>query len=415
MKTPNSVVAMLESRPSPRKTQRARAGTTRKKSPARDHTFTLGIEEEFQIIDPETRELRSHIQQILADGKVLLKEHVKPEFHQSVVELGTEICRDIRDARAQVVKLRSELAGIAEMEGLKIASSGTHPFSHWMDQLITADERYATILNDMQQIARANLIWGLHVHVGIPDREEAIDVMNQARYFLPHLYALSVNSPFWLGQNTGLKAYRQMIFERFPRTGIPDAFESLSEYDDYLKLLVATGCIDNAKKIWWDIRLHPFFNTIEFRICDAQSRVDDTIALAALMQAIVVKLHKLREQNVTFRSYPRRLIDENRWRAARYGLDGKLIDFGRGCEVNERDLLHEMLDFIATEVNELGLEREIAHVEKIIRDGTGADRQLGAWERNSHDLKAVVDHIVDETYEGLTIGGKRANRRVRAA
>jgi len=411
MKRPSSCVAVVDNASLSPLSQRRRPGNVRKKKRARDHIFTLGIEEEFQIIDPVTRELRSHIQQILADGKVLLQEHVKAEMHQSVVELGTKICSDIGAAREQVVELRSELAAIAAMEGLKIASAGTHPFSHWMDQLISTDERYLTILNDMQQIARANLIWGLHVHVGIPDREEAIDVMNQARYFLPHLYALSVNSPFWLGQNTGLKAYRQMIFERFPRTGIPDAFESLSEYDDYLKLLVSTNCIDNAKKIWWDIRLHPFFNTIEFRICDAQSRVDDTIALAALMQAIVVKLHRLREQNVTFRSYPRRLIDENRWRAARYGLDGKLIDFGRGCEVNERELLHEMLEFIATEVNEFGLGREVAHIERIMREGTGADRQVEAWERNSHDLKAVVDHIVDETYEGLTISGKGMNSR----
>jgi uncharacterized enzyme len=269
-----------------------------------------------------------------------------------------------------------------------------------MDQLITADERYATIVKDMQQVARANLIFGLHVHVGVPDREVAIAVMNQARYFLPHLYALSVNSPFWLGQNTGLKAYRQMIFERFPRTGIPDPFESLSEYEDYLKLLVATGCIDNAKKIWWDIRLHPFFDTLEFRICDAQSRVADTVALAALMQAIVLKLHKLLRQNVTFRMYPRRLIDENRWRASRYGLDGKLIDFGRKCEVDERELLHEMLEFIATEVEELGSAGEIAHIEKIMCEGTGADRQLAVWER-TQDMKAVVDQIVAETCEGL--------------
>jgi carboxylate-amine ligase len=408
MKKPDSCVALLGEPSRSTEAGRCNSGLIPGQTRTKDHVFTLGIEEEFQIIDPETRELRSHIQQILADGKVLLKEHVKPEFHQSVVELGTEICPDIRAAREQVIELRSELASIAEMAGLKIASAGTHPFSHWMDQLISTDERYVTILNDMQQIARANLIWGLHVHVGIPDREEAIDVMNQARYFLPHLYALSVNSPFWLGQNTGLKAYRQMIFERFPRTGIPDAFESLSEYDDYLKLLVSTNCIDNAKKIWWDIRLHPFFNTIEFRICDAQSRVDDTIALAALMQAIVVKLHKLRAQNVSFRSYPRRLIDENRWRAARYGLDCKLIDFGRGCEVDERELLHEMLEFISTEVSELGLHREIEHVEKILREGTGADRQLRAWERSCGDLKAVVDQIVDETYQGLTVG--RGNR-----
>jgi carboxylate-amine ligase len=372
----------------------------------KDHIFTLGIEEEFQIIDPETRELRSHIQQILADGKMMLKEQLKPELHQSTVELGTEVCNDVRAARQQVVNLRSELAKLAARGGLQIASAGTHPFSHWMDQLITVHERYETIVNDMQQVARVCLTFGLHVHVGIPDREEAIDIMNQARYFLPHLYALSVNSPFWLGQNTGLKAYRQMIFERFPRTGIPDAFESLSEYEDYLELLVTTGCIDNAKKIWWDIRLHPFFDTIEFRICDAQSRVDDTIALAALMQAIVSKLQKLRRQNVTFRSYPRRLIDENRWRASRYGLDGKLIDFGRKCEMDERDLLHEMLEFIATEVDELGSHAELAHIEKIMREGTGADRQLGVWER-THDMKAVVDHIVEETYQDLNV--PRAN------
>ncbi|MEO6872199.1 MAG: carboxylate-amine ligase [Chthoniobacterales bacterium] len=368
----------------------------------RHHTFTLGIEEEFQIIDPQSRELVSHIEQILEGGKILLKERVKAEMHQSVVELGTDVCGDIRSARQQVLDLRSQLASVAAHGGLKIASAGTHPFSHWQNQLITADERYATIVNDMQQIARINLIFGLHVHVGIPDREEAIDVMNQARYFLPHLYALSVNSPFWLGQNTGLKAYRQMIFQRFPRSGIPDAFESLSEYEDYLKLLVMTGCIDNAKKIWWDIRLHPFFDTIEFRICDAQSRVDDTIALAALMQAIVSKLQKLRDQNVTFRSYPRRLLEENRWRASRYGIGGKLIDFGRRCEVDERELLDEMLAFVATEVDELGSRAELAHIERIMREGTGADRQLAMWE-STGDLKAVVDQIIEETYEGLSI------------
>src|SRR5438477_341012 len=302
---------------------------------------------------------------------------------------------------------RSLISIAPSRKSLANRQAGTHPFSHWKDQAITEHERYATIVKDMQQIARANLIFGLHVHVGIPNREEAIDVMNQARYFLPHIYALSVNSPFWLGQNTGLKAYRQMIFERFPRTGIPDAFESLSEYEDYLALLVTTNCIDNAKKIWWDIRLHPFFNTIEFRICDAQSRVDDTIALAALMQAIVAKLQKLRRQNVTFRSYPRRLIDENRWRASRYGLDGKLIDFGRKCEMDERELLHEMLEFIATEVDELGSHAEMAHIERIMREGTGADRQLMVWER-TQDMKAVVDQIVAETYEGLNISRQAA-------
>jgi carboxylate-amine ligase len=373
----------------------------------KDHAFTLGFEEEFAIVDPETRELRSHIQEILEGGKVMLKEQIKPEMHQSVVELGTEICQSVVDARAHVIELRSRLAELASRAGLKIASVGTHPFSHWRDQLITQGERYQEILKDMQQLARANLIFGLHVHVGIADREAAIHVMNQARYFLPHIYALSANSPFWVGQNTGLKGYRLKVFERFPRTGIPDAFESLSEYEDYCKLLVKTGCVDNAKKIWWDIRLHPFFDTLEVRVCDAQSRVDDTLAIAALIQAMIAKLYKLQWQNMSFRIYRRRLIDENRWRASRYGIDGKLIDFGRETEVDTRSLLNELLEFVSTEVNELGSEKEMAHVERIMREGTGADRQLAVWER-TQDMKAVVDQIVAETYEGLNVEPRHA-------
>jgi glutamate---cysteine ligase / carboxylate-amine ligase len=367
---------------------------------AKNHVFTLGIEEEFAIIDPETRELRSHIQEILEGGKVILKEQIKPEMHQSVVELGTEICQSVVDARAHVIELRSRLAELAGRSGLKIASVGTHPFSHWRDQLITQGERYQEIVKDMQQLARANLIFGLHVHVGIPDRHSAIQVMNQARYFLPHIYALSANSPFWVGQDTGLKGYRLKVFERFPRTGIPDAFESLSEYEDYCKLLVKTGCVDNAKKIWWDIRLHPFFETLEVRVCDAQSRVDDTLAIAALIQAVIAKLHTLLRQNITFRVYRRRLLDENRWRASRYGIDGKLIDFGKETEVEARSLLNELLEFVSTEVNDLGTQKEMAHIERIMREGTGADRQLAVWER-AQDMKVVVDHIVAETYEGL--------------
>jgi carboxylate-amine ligase len=371
---------------------------------AKEHTFTLGIEEEFAIIDPDTRELRSHIQEILEGGKIVLKEQIKPEMHQSVVELGTEICDSIEHARTHVIHLRSKLAELAGKAGLKIASVGTHPFSHWRDQHITEGERYKQIIEDMQLLARANLIFGLHVHVGIPDREMAIHVMNQARYFLPHLYALSVNSPFWVGEDTGLKGYRLKVFERFPRTGIPDAFESLSEYEDYCKLLVKTGCIDNPKKIWWDIRLHPFFDTLEVRVCDAQTRVDDTVAIAALIQAVIAKLFKLLHQNTTFRIYRRRLLDENRWRAARYGIDGKLIDFGRETEVDERSLLNELLEFVASEVDDFGTQREMAHIERIMREGTGADRQLAVWQR-TQDIKAVVDHIVAETYEGLNVSG----------
>jgi len=366
-----------------------------------DHVYTLGIEEEFAIIDPDTRELRSHIHEILEDGRVTLKEQIKPEMHQSVVELGTEICQSVIDARQHVVRLRAKLAALAGRSGLKIASVGTHPFSHWHDQLITEGERYQEIVKDMQLLARANLIFGLHVHVGIPDRNSAIQVMNQVRYFLPHIYALSVNSPFWVGRNTGLKGYRLKVFERFPRTGIPDAFESLSEYEDYCKLLVKTGCIDNPKKIWWDIRLHPFFNTLEMRVCDAQSRVDDTLAMAALIQAVIAKLYKLFRQNTTFRVYRRRLLDENRWRASRYGIDGKLIDFGREMEVETRNLLNELIEFVSTEIVELGSVREMEHIERIMREGTGADRQLAVFNR-TNDMKAVVDQIVAETYEGLS-------------
>src|SRR3989440_10487584 len=368
----------------------------------KDHTYTLGIEEEFAIVDPETRELRSHIQEILEGGKVVLKEQIKPEMHQSVVELGTEICDSIEHARTHVIHLRSKLAELAGKAGLKIASVGTHPFSHWRDQHITEGERYKQIIEDMQLLARANLIFGLQVDVGVSDCESAIHVMNQARYFLPHIYALSVNSPFWVGQDTGLKGYRLKVFERFPRTGIPDAFESLSEYEDFCKLLVKTGCIDNPKKIWWDIRLHPFFDTLEMRVCDAQSRVDDTLAIAALIQAVVAKLYKLLRHNTTFRVYRRRLLDENRWRASRYGIEGKLIDFGREAEVETRSLLNELMEFVSTEVEELGSKREMEHIERITREGTGADRQLAAFHR-TNDMKAVVDQIVTETYEGLTL------------
>ena len=365
-----------------------------------DRLFTLGIEEEFQIIDPETRELRSHIEQIMEDGKMILRERVKAEMHQSVVEVGTDICRDVADARAAVTDLRSNLWRLAQKRGLTIAASGTHPFSHWMDQKISKGDRYKILVEDMQQIARANLIFGLHVHVGIPDRETAIQVMNMARYFLPHLFALSTNSPFWNGRNTGFKSYRVKVFERFPRTGIPDAFESLAEYNDYLALLVKTRCIDNAKKIWWDIRLHPFFDTIEFRVCDIPMRIEETIALAGLMQALVAKLHKLLKQNMSWRMYRRRLLDENRWRASRYGISGKLIDFGKQEEVDTPALILELLEFVDREIDEFGSRKEVSYVHEILKNVTGADRQLAVWER-TRDVRAVVDYIVSETTAGL--------------
>ena len=363
--------------------------------------FTLGIEEEFQLIDPETRDLRSHIQEIYAEGKDTLGEQIKPELHQSVVEVGTRVCADIHEARSEVVRLRSGLAGVARGQGLRIGAAGTHPFARWQDQKITAEPRYAAIVEDLQDVARANLIFGLHVHVGVPDREVAVHIMNAARYFLPHIFALTTNSPFFEGRNTGFKSYRSKVFERFPRTGIPDYFSSLSEYENYLKLLVKTQCIDNAKKIWWDLRMHPFFDTLEWRVCDVPMRVDETIAMAALMQAVTAKLHKLIRSNLGFRLYRRILISENKWRAARYGIDGKLIDFGKQEEVDCTVLIGELLEFVDDVVDELGCREEIRYVERILEMGTGADRQLRVFER-TQDLKAVVDFIVEETHAGLT-------------
>ena len=373
--------------------------------------FTLGIEEEFQLIDPATRDLRSHVQHLIdADaGEGILKDQLKPELHQSIIEVGTTICRDIKEARREVVSLRSNLASLAQRNGLHIAAAGTHPFAHWKDQEITVAPRYQAIVEDMQQIARANLIFGLHVHVGIADREVAIHVMNAARYFLPHIFALSTNSPFWQGLNTGLKSYRSKIFERFPRTGIPDHFTSLTEYENYIKLLVRTNCIDNGKKIWWDIRMHPFFDTLEWRICDVPMSVDETIALAALMQAVTAKLYRLIKQNLGFRLYRRLLLNENRWRAARYGISGKLIDFGKQEEVPTVDLIHELLAFVDDTVDDLGCREEVESIHRILQGGTGADRQLVVWENNAHlpddeRLRAVVDHIVFETHQGLGEG-----------
>lgn len=365
--------------------------------------FTLGIEEEFQLIDPETRDLRSHVQHLI-DDEHTLADQLKPELHQSVIEVGTNICRDIKEARQEVVRLRSDLAKLARRNGLTIAAAGTHPFAHWQDQAITQNPRYQEIVEDLQQVARANLIFGLHVHVGMEDRELAIHIMNAVRYFLPHIFALSTNSPFWQGKNTGFKSYRSKVFERFPRTGIPDHFQSLSEYENYIQLLIKTRCIDNAKKIWWDIRMHPFFNTLEFRICDVPMRVDETIALAALIQAVTAKLYKLIKQNLGFRLYRRLLLNENKWRAARHGIKGKLIDFGKKEEVECVALIHELLAFIDDVVDELGSREEIDHIHHILRTGTGADRQVEVWER-THDTREVVDFIVQETHYGLDLPG----------
>ncbi|MDQ2869375.1 MAG: carboxylate-amine ligase [Acidobacteriota bacterium] len=363
--------------------------------------FTLGVEEEFQIIDPETRELRSHVQEMLEEGKLLLKERVKPEMHQSVIEVGTGICANVDEVRKDVTELRREIIGLARRQGMNVASAGTHPFSRWEDQAIYPDPRYASIVEELQLVARSNLIFGLHVHVGISDRAVAFQILNEARYFLPHLLALSSNSPFWLGRNTGLKSYRTKVFERFPRTGIPPVFPTPAEFDEFVRILVATNSIDNGKKIWWDLRPHPFFETIEFRVCDVPMRLDETVAIAALVQAICVKLYELREKNLGFRPYSNALILENKWRATRWGIDGKLIDFGKESEVPFRDLMEELFEFVDDVIDALGSRKEIESLRWILENGSGADRQLRAFHENDGDLRKVVDFICAETSHGI--------------
>lgn len=362
--------------------------------------FTLGVEEEYMVVDPETRELKSHEQKIVQEGQKVIKDKVKAEMHQAVVEVGTDICQDIDEAYRDVSTLRKTIGDIARGLGFGMGAAGTHPFSHWERQLITDHIRYNEIVNELQEAARSNLIFGLHVHVGMESREMANHIANSTRYFLPHIYALSTNSPFWEGRSTGYKSFRTKVFDKFPRTGIPDAFESIEAYDNYVKLLIKTNCIDNAKKIWWDLRVHPFFNTVEFRICDVPMTVDETIAIAALFQAICARIYMLRSKNLNFIQYSRALLNENKWRASRYGVDGYLIDFGKEEEVNTRALIYELLDFIDPVIDHLGSRHRIAYVHKILEGGTGADRQLAVFEKTK-SLTAVVDYIQAQYLAGI--------------
>src|SRR6266540_2308920 len=363
------------------------------------HAFTVGVEEEFQIVDPTTWELRSHVSELLASSASAFGDHIKREMHQSIVEVGTKICATVEELAEEIIRTRRDLSDAAERVGLRISAAGTHPFSSWMDQVLSPGERYQNIVEELQQLARSLLIFGLHVHVAVPDRSTMIDLMNEARYFLPHLLALSTSSPFWMGRDTGLKSYRTTVFRRFPRTGVPDHFGSWGEYETYVNLLIELHSIDDARKIWWDVRPHPTFGTLEFRVCDVPTRPEAAVMLGALTQAIVVKLYRLYERNLGFRLYRRALIEENKWRAARWGLDGKLIDFGKRAEVPMRDLALELLEFVDDVVDELESREAVEYVHTVLREGTSADRQLAVF-RETGDLKAIVRHIVEETRAG---------------
>jgi glutamate---cysteine ligase / carboxylate-amine ligase len=360
------------------------------------HRFTIGVEEEFQIIDPQTLELRSHVVQLLSEASHGLGDQVKQEMHQSIIETGTRICENVGELRLEIRRTRGELVAAAERTGLQVAAAGTHPFSSWIDQVISPGERYQNIIEEMGQLARSLLIFGMHVHVAMPDKQTTIDMMNMVRYFLPHLLALSTSSPFWMGRNTGLKSFRTTVFRRFPRTGIPEIFESWSAYENFVNLLMKLNCIDNGKKIWWDVRPHPTFGTLEFRMCDVATRVEETVAIAALTQALVVKLHRLYTGNMGWRIYRRALIEENKWRAARYGIEGKLIDLGKEMEVPTRELVPELLEFVDDVLDELGSRSAVEYIHTILNEGTSAERQLRIYEQTG-DLKDVVRHLVAET------------------
>ena len=364
--------------------------------------LSIGIEEEYQIVDPETRELRAHITQFIEKNRSALAEReLKPELHQSMVELGTPVCATLEEARDELFKQRRFISNLAQADGLEIVAASTHPFSRWQDQPVTPFPRYMAVLEEMQVLAQRLLIFGMHVHVGVADRKLAIDTMNVVRYMLPHFLALSTSSPFWDGRKTGLKSYRAVLFEDFPRSGIPDAYRTPAEYDRLVETLVNAGCIPDASKIWWDVRPHHQYPTLEFRICDICTRVDEALAIAGLFQAIVLWLWKLRQRNITFRTYRRDLIEENRWRAARYGLDGKMIDFGKEAELPTRQLVRELWEMLGEEIDELGLAPFLKPLETMLVHGTSADRQLRVFEATNGDLKAVVDHLIAETKEGL--------------
>jgi carboxylate-amine ligase len=380
-----------------------------------DPPLTLGIEEEYQIIDPETRNLFSYITELLSqDEQRPEKLNIMPELMQSQVEVGSHVCRNVKEIRQEVIRLRREVTALAKENGLKIAAASTHPFAKWEEQNITEGVRYRELLDDMQRVARGLLIFGMHVHVGFGSDQDSknlmIEVMNQARYFIPHLLALSTSSPFWHGYNTGLKSYRSVVFEMLPRTGIPHAFTSWSEYESYVRTLENVGSFgkrDPVAKIWWDIRPHPVFDTLEFRIADICTKVDEAVCIAALFQAICAKLVKLRRSNMAWRQYRHMHITENKWRAVRYGIRGEMIDFGIEESVPYHFLMEELLEIVDDVLDDLGSREEVEYLRTILREGNSADRQIAVYNQHGGDenrqeaLKAVVDNLVVETSEAL--------------
>ena len=364
--------------------------------------FTLGIEEEFQLVDQQTGELRSCADAIIAKGADSLGEQLKQEMSQSTIELVSNILPNIVTAREEVRATRAELARLVNEEGLAIISAGTHPSSSWRDQANTEGERYIELAEEYQDVVRSDLIFGLHVHVGVANKDLAITILNQVRTWLPHILALSTNAPFWSGRMTGLKSYRAVQWKRFPRSGVPYVFSSWDEFDRYVQDLIDMGCIDDGKKIWWDVRPHAFFDTVEFRICDMPSTMDDTLAIAALCQAMVAKLARLSTQGKSVPIVKSRYIEENKWLAMRYGLNAEYVDFTQKRRLSMRDSIRQLLAFVDDVVDELGSRREITYLHNLLDDkqGTGADRQMAIY-RETQDTQKVIEFLLERTMQGV--------------
>ncbi len=372
-------------------------------------TLSIGIEEEYLLVDPETGALASEPPpELFAECEACIPDLVHPEFLKAQIEVATSVCSSVKEARDQLAGLRRTIHDIAKKYGLAPIAASTHPFSEWQHQVHTDKDRYNMLADDMQVVARRLLISGMHVQIGVEDDNFRIDLLNQLSYFLPHLLALSTSSPFWRGEETGLKSYRLSVFDELPRTGLPARFETFTEYRRHIDIMTHVGVIPDASMIWWDLRPSNKFQTLEMRITDICTDLDDTIAIAALYQCIARMLYRLRHSNLRWRIYDNMLINENRWRAQRYGIDDGLIDFGKGELVSFTDLIDELIELVAQDADALGCAEEVAHTRTIARRGTSAHRQLEVYHQalksgasRDEALKAVVDWLVMATLEGI--------------
>jgi carboxylate-amine ligase len=371
----------------------------------REPSFTIGIEEEYLLVDKETRDLCADPpDSVMEECEQRLSGQVSPEFMRAQIEIGTRVCRSIDEAREDLARLRGTIVDVTGQHGLAPVAASTHPWARWLDQKTTDRERYDTLSSEMQAAARRLLICGMHVHVGVEDDELRIDLMNQFSYFLPHLLSLSCSSPFWEGENTGLKSYRLTVFDALPRTGLPERFASFAEYRHHVGVMINAGLIQDATKIWWDMRPSDRYPTLEMRITDVCTRMDDTITLAALTVCIMRMLYRLRCANQRWRMYAPMLLMENRWRAMRYGPDEGLIDLAKGEIVPTADLIDELIEIVSQDAEDLGCLDEVLRARDIVARGTSAHRQVSAYEKALADgasemdaLKAVVDLLVEES------------------